>query len=65
MDSVNLLLEMGVDIRVETNGSSGVGNRLTAAEINRAFGVIVAADTHVEMNRFDGKKVIQRPEMEV
>ena len=52
---------LGVEIRVETNGSSGVGNRLTAAEINRAAGVIVAADTNVETNRFDGKKVIQRP----
>lgn len=52
---------LGVEIRVETNGSSGVGNRLTPAEISRAAGVIVAADTNVETNRFDGKKVIQRP----
>ncbi len=53
--------KLNVEIRVETNGSSGVGNQLTAAEINRADGVIVAADTKVETSRFDGKKVIQRP----
>lgn len=53
--------ELGVDIRVETNGSSGVQNRLTADEIERADGVIVAADTKVETNRFAGKHVIQRP----
>lgn len=53
--------ELGVDIRVETNGSSGVQNRLTAAEIKKADGVIVAADTKVETNRFAGKRVIQRP----
>lgn len=52
---------LGVDIRVETNGSSGVGNRLTAEEISRADGVIVAADTNVERNRFAGKKLLQRP----
>ncbi|MDN6733519.1 MAG: fructose-specific PTS transporter subunit EIIC, partial [Tetragenococcus koreensis] len=53
--------KLGVEIRVETNGSSGVGNRLTKEEINRADGVILAADTKVETNRFDGKKLIQRP----
>lgn len=53
--------ELGVDIRVETNGSSGVQNRLTADEIDRADGVIVAADTKVETNRFAGKHVVQRP----
>lgn len=52
---------LDVEIRVETNGSSGVGNQLTAAEISRADGVIIAADTKVETSRFDGKKVIQRP----
>lgn len=52
--------EMNVEIRVETNGSSGVQNRLTAAEIKKAKGVIIAADTSVETNRFDGKPVIQR-----
>ncbi|ASA23208.1 PTS fructose transporter subunit IIABC [Paenibacillus donghaensis] len=54
-------LEMGVNIRVETNGSEGAQNVLTADEIRRASGVIVAADKNVEMARFDGKPVLQRP----
>ena len=54
-------LEMGVNIRVETNGSEGAKNVLTADEIRRASGVIVAADKQVEMARFDGKPVLQRP----
>ncbi|WP_027108705.1 PTS fructose transporter subunit IIABC [Lacticigenium naphthae] len=53
--------EMGVAIRVETNGSDGVKNRLTADEIKRAKGVIVAADKKVDMNRFNGKAVLERP----
>ncbi len=53
--------EMGVSIRVETNGSEGAGTPLTADEIRRASGVIVAADKKVEMDRFDGKPVLQRP----
>ena len=53
--------EMGVTVRVETNGASGVGNRLTADEIARAKGVIVAADKAVEMARFDGKQLVSRP----
>ncbi|MGT2928915.1 PTS fructose transporter subunit IIABC [Streptococcus dentasini] len=53
--------EMGVTVRVETNGASGVGNALTADEIKRAKGVIVAADKAVEMARFDGKQLISRP----
>ncbi|CAM3304881.1 MULTISPECIES: PTS fructose transporter subunit IIABC [Saccharibacillus] len=52
--------ELGINIRVETNGSEGVGNELTAAEIARANGVIIAADKNVEMARFDGKPVLQR-----
>ena len=51
----------GVDIKVETNGSDGIKNRLTADEIARAKAVIVTADKKVETNRFDGKKIIQRP----
>jgi PTS system fructose-specific IIC component len=54
-------LEMGVNIRVETNGSEGAKNVLTPDEIRRASGVIVAADKKVEMARFDGKPVLQRP----
>lgn len=54
-------LELGVNIRVETNGSEGAQNVLTADEIRRASGVIVAADKKVEMDRFAGKPVLQRP----
>lgn len=57
----NKAKEMGVDIKVETNGSTGVKNRLSEDEINRAAAIIVAADKQVEMARFDGKKVIQVP----
>lgn len=53
--------EMGVDIKVETNGSEGIKNRLTAEDIARADAVIVAADKKVEMNRFDGKELVNRP----
>ena len=53
--------EMDVTVRVETNGASGVGNRLTADEIARAKGVIIAADKAVEMARFDGKPLVSRP----
>lgn len=53
--------EMGVAIKVETNGASGVGNRLTAEDIKRAKGVIIAADKAVEMDRFDGKPLVSRP----
>lgn len=57
----NKAKEMGVDIRVETNGSDGAKNKLTAEEIERASGVIVAADKKVEMARFDGKPVLETP----
>lgn len=53
--------QMGVGIKVETNGASGVGNRLTADDIKQAKGVIIAADKAVEMDRFDGKQLIARP----
>ena len=53
--------ELGVTVRVETNGASGVGNRLTAEEIAKAEGVIIAADKAVETARFDGKKLISKP----
>lgn len=52
---------MGVGIKVETNGASGVGNKLTAEDIKNAKAVIIAADKAVEMNRFDGKPLINRP----
>lgn len=53
--------QMGIDIRVETNGSDGAKNVLTPEEINRAVGVIVAADKNVEMARFDGKHLLKTP----
>lgn len=53
--------ELGIDIRVETNGTDGAKNVLTADEIRRADGVIIAADKKVDIARFNGKHVIQRP----
>ncbi|MGX1983331.1 PTS system D-fructose-specific IIA component (F1P-forming) (Frc family) /PTS system D-fructose-specific IIB component (F1P-forming) (Frc family) /PTS system D-fructose-specific IIC component (F1P-forming) (Frc family) [Thermolongibacillus altinsuensis] len=53
--------EMNVDIKVETNGSSGVKNELTKEDIEEAVAIIVAADKQVEMERFKGKHVIQVP----
>ena len=51
--------EMGVQIKVETNGSGGAKNVLTPQEIQEADGVIIAADKNVEMVRFDGKLVLK------
>lgn len=53
--------KMGVKIKVETNGSSGVKNHLTEQDIERATGIIVAADVHVETDRFNGKNVVEVP----
>lgn len=53
--------EMNVKIKVETNGSEGVKNHLTDDEIRQAKGIIVAADKKVEMARFNGKPVLERP----
>ena len=52
---------MGIKIKVETNGSGGVKNRLTSDDIEQATGIIVAADVHVETDRFDGKNVVEVP----
>ena len=46
--------EMGLDVKVETNGQIGVENKLTKDDIERAVGIIVAADKKVEIARFDG-----------
>lgn len=51
--------ELGIRIKVETRGSGGAKNVLTQSEIDNAKGVIVACDTKVPMDRFDGKKVIE------
>lgn len=53
--------QLGIWIKVETNGSGGVKNELTAQEIEEATAIIVAADKQVEMDRFKGKVVIEVP----
>lgn len=55
----NKAREMGISIKVETNGSSGIKNALTKEEIENCSGIIVAADKKIEMARFNGKRVIQ------
>lgn len=55
----NKAKDMGITIKVETNGSGGAKNILTDEEIANAECIIVAADKKVEMARFDGKRVIQ------
>ncbi|MCK9170808.1 MAG: fructose PTS transporter subunit IIA, partial [Treponema sp.] len=52
-------VRMGCSMKVETRGASGTKNALTAKEIAEADCIIIAADTKVPMDRFDGKKVIQ------
>lgn len=49
----------GYKIKMETNGASGVENRLTEQDIEEAIAVIIAADTNVEMERFNGKPLIE------
>ncbi|PYZ97098.1 PTS fructose transporter subunit IIA [Alteribacter lacisalsi] len=53
--------QMNIDIKVETNGSDGVRSRLTQEEIERADGVIIAADTKIEKERFAGKRLVDAP----
>lgn len=53
--------EMNVKVKVETNGSTGIKNALTDEDIEKADGIIVAADKQVEMARFNGKKVVIVP----
>ncbi|WP_139488000.1 PTS fructose transporter subunit IIABC [Brevibacillus dissolubilis] len=53
--------ELGIDIKVETNGSGGAKNKLTEQDIAEATCIIVAADRQVDMDRFDGKKLIEVP----
>lgn len=54
----NAAQELGYTIKVETNGSSGVDNRLMETEIASAKSIIVAADIKVDTDRFDGKKLV-------
>lgn len=51
--------ELGVALKVETNGASGVENALTSEDIRQAKAVIIAADREVEMKRFEGKRLIR------
>lgn len=53
--------KLGVDVRIETNGSEDVKDRLTPEEIKRAKGVVIASDKKVEMPRFDGKELVMKP----
>ncbi|WEV43959.1 fructose-specific PTS transporter subunit EIIC [Lactobacillus sp. ESL0684] len=53
--------QLGANVRIETNGSEGVKDKLTAAEIKQAKGVVIASDKKVDMPRFDGKPLIKRP----
>lgn len=52
--------KLGVDIKIETDGSEGVGHRLTAQDIARAQGVVIAADKKINMARFDGKPLVNK-----
>lgn len=49
----------GIEMKVQTDGSSGTENLLTEEEIKRAAGVIIAADRGLDLNRFDGKKLVK------
>lgn len=51
-------LELGIEIKVETNGSGGIKHQLTGEDIKRAVGVIIAADKNVFTERFSGKPVL-------
>ncbi|MFK4785501.1 fructose-specific PTS transporter subunit EIIC [Fusobacterium sp. MFO224] len=53
--------ELGIKMKVETNGSTGVKNKLTDEDIKNAKGIVVAADQNVEMARFNGKRVVIVP----
>ncbi len=53
--------KMGIDIKVETQGSTGVENELTEKEIKEADGIIIAADKTVNLDRFAGKKILECP----
>ena len=51
--------QLGHKVKVETHGSSGVKNKFTKEEIKNAKGIIIAADTKIDLSRFDGKKLIK------
>ena len=51
--------KLGFQVKIETNGSGGVENRLSEEDIKEADYVIIAADTRVEMERFRGKQLLE------
>ena len=51
--------QLGHKVKVETHGSSGVKNKFTKEEIKNAKAVIIAADTKIDLSRFDGKKLVK------
>ena len=51
--------KLGFQVKIETNGSGGVENRLREEDIKEADYVIIAADTRVELERFSGKKLLE------
>ena len=51
--------ELGHKVKVETHGQSGVKNKFTKEEIKNAKAVIIAADTKIDLSRFDGKKIVK------
>ena len=51
--------QLGHKVKVETHGSSGVKNKFTKEEIRNAKAVIIAADTKIDLSRFDGKKLVK------
>ena len=51
--------QLGHKVKVETHGSSGVKNKFTKEDIKNAKGIIIAADTKVDLSRFDGKKLVK------
>lgn len=51
--------KLGFQVKIETNGSGGIENRLREEDIKEADYVIIAADTRVEMERFRGKKLLE------
>ena len=55
----NMGKELGHKVKVETHGSSGVKNKFTKEEIKNAKAVIIAADTKIDLSRFDGKKLVR------
>ena len=55
----NKAKEMGISIKVETNGSGGAKNVITPEEIEHCEGVVIAADVNVDVDRFAGKRVVQ------